>query len=287
MYAATPTYLDMMGVTLRAGRLFTARDTTGTPLVVLVNETMARTLWPGQSALGKCVKAGYAGSPELGDPMAAAAFLPCREVVGVVRDGKYRSLTEDPQPHFYQPFAQTYEPDMVLVARTEGDPRGLAPQLLREARALDPELPVEAGTMEEHLGLAVLPQRIGSAVLGAFGIIAALLAALGLYGVMAYAVSQRTPEIGIRVALGASARDVRLLVVRRALALTVTGLGLGLLGAAAAARALTSFLVGVSPTSPAVLLSVAGMFTAVALLASWVPAQRAASVDPVRALRFD
>jgi putative ABC transport system permease protein len=124
-------------------------------------------------------------------------------------------------------------------------------------------------------------------VLGAFGAIAALLAALGLYGLMSYLVSQRTREIGIRMALGARARDVGLVVVRRALALTLLGLGLGLAGAAAVGRALGSFLVGVSPTDPAVLLSVAGLFAAVSLLASWVPARRAASVDPMRALRWE
>jgi len=204
-----------------------------------------------------------------------------------VRDGKYRSLTEAPQPHFYEPFAQAYEPDMVLVARAATDARSVLDALVREAHALDPELPIEASTMEQHLGLAMLPQRIGSAVLASFGTITAMLAALGLYGVMSYVVSQRTREIGIRVALGARTRDVRILVLRRALAVTLAGLALGLACAVAAARLLAAFLVDVSPSDPATLLWVTGLFTIVALLASWLPAQRAAAVDPVRALRWE
>jgi ABC-type antimicrobial peptide transport system permease subunit len=176
---------------------------------------------------------------------------------------------------------------MVLLARSAGDPRALLPSLAREARALDPELPLEVNTMTEHLGLALLPQRIGAAVLGVFGVVAAMLAALGLYGVMSYVVSRRTAEIGIRMALGASARSVRMLVVRRALALTATGLALGLAGALAATRVLGAFLVDVSPTDPATLVAVAFLFTAVALLASWLPARRAAAVDPMRALRSE
>jgi ABC-type lipoprotein release transport system permease subunit len=207
--------------------------------------------------------------------------------VGVARDGKYWSLTEEPQPHFYEPFAQAYEADMVLLVRAAGAPGTLLPAVTREARALDPELPVEVNTMEEHLGYALLPQRLGAAVLVVFGLVAALLATFGLYGVMAYVVSQRTAEIGIRMALGARSRDVRMLVVRRALALTGAGLALGLAGAAAVTRLLAAFLVNVSPTDPATLLSVVALFTAVAVLASWLPARRAAAVDPMRALRSE
>jgi ABC-type antimicrobial peptide transport system permease subunit len=141
--------------------------------------------------------------------------------------------------------------------------------------------------MDEHLGLALLPQRLGAVVLGAFGVTAALLAAFGLYGVMSYVVSQRSAEIGIRVALGARSRDVRMLVVRRALGLTLAGLVLGLAGALAATRVLAGFLVDVSPTDPTTLVAVAALFTGVALLASWLPARRAASVDPMRALRTE
>ena len=264
-------YFETMGIEIVSGRGFEPADRAGAAPVAVVNESFARRFWPGQNPIGRRITIG-AGT---------------REVVGVARDGKYRLLTEAAQPHFYEPSPQVYEPDMVLVARTAADARSLAALLTREARALDPELPVEASTMEEHLGLAVLPQRIGAAVLGLFGAVAALLAVFGLYGVMSYVVSRRTPEIGLRVALGARAHDVRMLVVRRALALTLTGIGIGLLGAAALGRVLGAFLVDVSPSEPGVLLAVSGLFTLVALLASWLPAQRAATVDPMRALRWE
>ena len=263
-------YFETMGIVLVQGRGFEPSDREGTAPVAVVNESFARRFWPGDNPIGRRFSTARGGT---------------REVVGVARDGKYWSLTEEPQPHFYEPFAQAYEADMVLLVRTASDPRGILPALTREARALDPELPVEANTMTEHLGFALLPQRLGAVVLGLFGVVAASLAALGLYGVMSYVVSQRTAEIGIRMALGARPRDVRALVVRRALALTLTGLGVGLAGALAATRVLASFLVEVSPTDPATLATVALLFTSVALLASWLPARRAASVDPMRALR--
>jgi predicted permease len=265
-------YFETMGIPIVSGRGFQESDRTGSAPVAVVNETIARRFWPGVDPIGRRFSTARGGQ---------------REVVGVAKDGKYWSLTEEPQPHFFEPFAQAYEADMVQVVRVAGDPRAMMPALLREARALDPELPVEANTMAEHLGFALLPQRLGAAVLGTFGAVAALLAALGLYGVMSYVVSQRTAEIGIRVALGARARDVRILVVRRALALTVVGLVLGLAGALATARVLAGFLVDVSPTDPLTLLGVAALFTGVALMASWLPAQRAASVDPMRALRTE
>jgi predicted permease len=265
-------YFATMGIEIVRGRGFEPSDRAGTKAVAVVNESFARRFWPGENPVGRRFSTGKFG---------------LREIVGVARDGKYRSLSEEPQPHFYQPFAQAYEPDMVLVARSATDARALLAPLLREAHALDPELPVEGSTMEEHLGLAVLPQRIGSVVLGSFGAITALLAALGLYGVMSYVVSQRTREIGIRVALGARASHVRLLVLRRALVVTLAGVGIGLAAAAATARLLGAFLVNVSPSDPVTLLSATGLFAAVALLASWVPARRAAAVDPVRALRWE
>ncbi len=265
-------YFETMGIAVVQGRGFEPSDREGAAAVAVVNETFARRFWPGQDPIGKRFSSGRGGT---------------REVVGVARDGKYWSLGEDPQPHYYEPFAQAYEADMVLLVRSESDPRSILPALTREARAVDPELPVEANTMTEHLGFALLPQRLGAAVLGVFGAVAALLAAFGLYGVVSYVVSRRTAEIGIRMALGARAHDVRMLVVRRALALTLTGLGVGLAGALAATRALAAFLVDVSPTDPATLASVATLFTAVALLASWLPARRAAAVDPMRALRSE
>jgi predicted permease len=265
-------YFETMEIPLVQGRGFDSRDREGSAPVAIVNESFARRFWPGENPIGRRFSSRRGGA---------------REVIGVAKDGKYWSLTEAPQPHFYEPFAQAYEPDMVLVVRAAGDARSILPALIREAHALDPELPVEANTMAEHLGYALLPQRVGATVLGVFGLVAALLAAFGLYGVMSYVVSQRTAEIGIRMALGARSRDVRMLVVRRALALTVAGLGIGLISAAAATRLLGAFLVDVSPTDPTTLATVAALFAVVAVLASWLPASRAAAVDPMRALRTE
>ena len=265
-------YFETMGIPLVRGRGFSEDDRPGAAPVAVVNEAFARRFWPGREAIGRRFSSGRGGT---------------RTVVGVAKDGKYWSLTEGPQPHFYEPFAQAYEADMTLLVRTGGDARSLVPTLTREILALDPELPVEASTVPEHVAYALLPQRIGATVLGIFGLVAAALAAFGLYGVMSYLVSQRTAEIGIRMALGARSSDVRRLVLRRALSLTFVGIALGLLGAVGIARALAAFLVDVSATDPATLAAVVALFTAVAVLASWLPARRAAAVDPMRALRSD
>ena len=265
-------YFETMGIPLVRGRGFSEDDRPGAAPVAVVNEAFARRFWPGQEAIGRRFSSGRGGT---------------RTVVGVAKDGKYWSLTEGPQPHFYEPFAQAYEADMTLLVRTGGDARSLVPTLTREILALDPELPVEASTVPEHVAYALLPQRIGATVLGIFGLVAAALAAFGLYGVMSYLVSQRTAEIDIRMALGARSSDVRRLVLRRALSLTFVGIALGLLGAVGIARALAAFLVDVSATDPATLAAVVALFTAVAVLASWLPARRAAAVDPMRALRSD
>ena len=265
-------YFETMGIPLVRGRGFVESDRAGAPPVAVVNEAFARRFWPGGDAIGRRFTSGRGGE---------------RTIVGVAKDGKYRSLGEAPEPHFYEPFAQAYSPDMTLLVRSAADPRALLPTLTGEILALDPELPIEASTVPEHVAYALLPQRIGATVLGIFGGVAAVLAAFGLYGVMSYLVGQRTAEIGLRMALGARAGDVRRLVMRRALGLTFTGVGLGLLGAVGATRMLGAFLVDVSATDPATLAAVVALFTVVATLASWLPARRAAAVDPMQALRSE
>ncbi len=265
-------YFETMGIPLVRGRGFAATDRAGAAPVAVVNEAFARHFWPGQEAIGQRFSSGRGGE---------------RTVVGVAKDGKYWSITEEPQPHFYEPFAQAYEADMTLLVRTAGDARMLLPTLTREILGLDRELPIESSTVPEHVAYALLPQRIGATVLGIFGLVAAALAAFGLYGVMSYVVTQRTAEIGIRMALGARSGDVRRLVMRRALSLTFVGVALGLLGAIVATRALAAFLVDVSPTDPATLAAVVALFTTAAAMASWLPARRAAAVDPMRALRSE
>ena len=264
-------YFETLSLPLVRGRAFEGRDRAGAQPVAIVNETFARRFWPGADPIGRRIV--------VGDQV--------RTVVGVARDAKYVSLGEAPQPHYYLPWAQAYEPDMVLQVRTASDPRGLLPLLAAEARALDPDLPVQPITIDEHLSYALLPQRLGALVLGVFGGIATLLAALGLYGVVSYLVSQRTAEIGIRMALGATGSDIRRLLVRRGLGLTGVGLALGLLGAVGTGALVSGFLFGVNPVEPVILAAAALLFGGVALLASWVPAQRAARLDPLRALRSE
>jgi putative ABC transport system permease protein len=266
-----PGYFATMRIPIARGREFTDADRAGAPGAVIVNETFARRFWPGADPIGKRVN-------DL-------------QVVGVARDGKYGSLAEEPRPFFYTSALQAMSParavDLTVVVRTTADPRALLPVLRREAHALDPDLPLQIATMGQHLGVAVFPQRAGSFVLGLFGALGLALATLGLYGVMAYAVAQRTREIGIRMALGAAAADVRRLAVRRGLAVTGAGMLVGLVLATVAGRLITSILFGVSGNDPVTLVGVLLILIVVAALAAYVPARRATRVDPMVALRTE
>ncbi len=264
-------HFQTMEVPLVRGRAFDAGDRAGAAPVAIVNETFARRFWPDADPIGHRIIVGD----------------DTREIVGVVRDGKYVSLGEEPKPYYYLPWEQAYEPDMLVQVRTAGASRAILPLLAHHALGLDPELPVETTTIEEHLGFALLPQRLGAIVLGAFGAIGATLAALGLYAVMSYLVSQRTAEIGIRIALGASRTEVRRMVVRRGMGLAGLGLGLGLGAALLAGRLIEAFLLGISPRDPVILAALLILFSSVALAASWLPAARAARLDPMRALRAE
>ncbi|MGH9837180.1 MAG: ABC transporter permease [Blastocatellia bacterium] len=207
---------------------------------------------------------------------------------GVVRDSKYFSLGEDPQPFVYFPLARNYKGDVALLARTTGDPNNLLNALREAVRQLDPSLPLyDVKTMREHMRLSLLPLRAGAWVAGGFALLALLLAGLGIYGVMSYVVSQRTRELGIRLALGAQGRDVLRLVLRQGLALALLGLTLGLAGALAVTRLMTSVLVGVSTTDAVTFVSVTLLLAWVVLLACWIPARRATKVDPMIALRAE
>jgi predicted permease len=297
MYAATPTYLDMMGVRLVGGRMFTSRDTTGTPLVVLVNETMARTMWPGQSALGKCVKAGHFGSPELGDPMAAAAFLPCREVVGVVRDSRARSLrTEGDEAklmQYYVPFGQIPPAPFVgvndvhaILVRTAGDPERMVAAVQRIIQSTS-TVPVFAHVRPYQT--LIDPQlrswRLGATLFTAFGLLALGIATVGLFAVVSYLVSQRTQEIGVRLALGGSAGRVAGVVVRDALRMAAVGGAIGVLIAIAGGSVVQSMLFATSAREPLIMLAAALVLLAVTVGAAAVPAWRAGRVSPMTVLR--
>ncbi|HEX7090945.1 MAG TPA: ABC transporter permease [Longimicrobiales bacterium] len=266
-----PEYFEVMRVPLVRGRGFTAADREGAPQVAVVNETFARRFWPGEDAIGK--RLSRFGTAE------------SIEIVGIARDGKYGTLTEEPRPYIYRPFLQDYD-EMTLHVRVGGDIARVVPLIRREIRALDDRLPIlSLTTMEKEMALATLPQRIAAALLGACSALALLLAAIGLYGIVAYAVGRRTREIGIRMALGASRGAVLGMVLRGSMRLVALGLAIGLALSLLAGRTLGSLLGGISPADPVALLAGPLVLAASALAASYLPARRAAHVHPVEALR--
>jgi ABC-type antimicrobial peptide transport system permease subunit len=201
---------------------------------------------------------------------------------------KHRSLTERPGPHLFLPVLQVYHPQVAYLVRTDGDPLALAPAVTAQLRALDPSVAVfSVFTLEDHVQASRFQQRMAGWLLGVFGAIAVALAAVGLHGVLAYAVGQRTREIGIRMALGSDRRRIFALVARHGLGMVAVGVLLGLAAAAGVTRLMSGLLIGVSPTDPLTFVAVSALLTAVALLACAVPARRATRVDPVAALRHD
>ena len=270
-----PGYFETMRIPLRRGRTFTAADGPGHPLAAIVNESFERRYLGGQEAVGRRLR--------LRGPDA-----PVTEIVGVVRDGKYRTLGEDARPFVYLPLLQDYDAEATLVARTDGSPAAVAALLQRRLVEIDPRVPVfDVKTMDEHLRFTLLPARLAASVLGLFGLVALLLAGLGLYGVMSYLVSQRSREMGIRIALGARPEDVVRLVVGQGMRLTLLGMMVGILGALGLTRLVAGLLYGISPTDPWTFAAVACVLAAVALVACLLPARRAAAVDPTVALRFE
>jgi predicted permease len=273
-------YFEALGIPILRGRGFRTADRPDGPGVVVVNETFAGRFWPGEDAIGRTFRTGDDG-PEL-------------EVVGVARNGKYGSLSEDPLPFFYEPYVQDFRfarrlgafMPAAIAVRTTGDPLALAAALRDAVQSLDARLPVYGPrTLEQHLGVALLPARVAGYALGVFGLLGLGLASLGLAGIVAYSVSQRTHEIGVRVALGASRSDVLRMVLGEGMRLTLAGLALGLLLAAPAARMISGFLLGLSAGDPAIFMGVVALLTLTGLLACYVPARRALRVDPMAALR--
>lgn len=268
-------YFETMGVPLSAGRDFGARDHVTAPPVVIVSEAAARLFWPGEEAIGKRLR--------MSEPDGAL-----REVVGIARDTKVRTLGEEPRPYVYEPLQQNYRGIMSLVTRTSADPRSLLPALRREVEVLDESLPImELKTMSEHLGIMLFAPRVGGILLAIFGGLAVLLASIGLYGVVAYAASQRTRELGIRLALGARSGDVVKLVTGQGMALIGVGTAIGLALAFLLTRPLGGLLYGVGPSDPLAFVGVTLLLAAVALAATLVPALRAMRIDPMAALRHE
>jgi len=265
-----PGYFEAMGIPLKQGRGFTERDDTASVRVMVVNEQMAKKYWPGGSAVGKTVK--YGGKEHT--------------VVGVVPTGKYQRLGEPPTPFYYLAQAQHWSQSMSIVIRTTGDPQVVAPALRAAASSFDETLPVsDIRTMTRHLGVALMPARLAGAALGVFGLLGLVLASVGMYGVMAYTVSQRRREIGIRMAIGAAGGDVVGMIMKQGLSLVLIGAVIGIGGALAASQLLRGVLYSPSVIDPMTFAGVPLLLTAVAALASWLPARRASGVNPLEALR--
>lgn len=270
-----PRYFETLGIALRAGREFSALDTPTSPGVIVINESMAKRYWPEGKALG--------GRIRMRDTTL--------EVIGIVADTKYGSLTERPLPQLFYPLSQRNTSTVRLIARTSGDPTALVGGLRDALRGLDANLPVyDARTMQEQMQGALFVQRMAADLLGAMGLLALLLAAIGLYGVIAYAVNQRTQEMGIRLALGASPGSLLAMIVGQGMTLTATGLAVGLvlaLGAFGSIGAMRSLLPGISPLDPMTFVAVPLVLALIALVASWIPARRAGRIDPLVALRVE
>lgn len=268
----TEGYLEATGVRLVEGRSFERRDDEAGPPVIIVNERFRDRFWPGRSGLGKVVRT--AGED--------------RTVIGVVETGKYRSLGEEPTEYMYLPQRELRRSAMSLVARTSGDPTMALGHIRRIVRELDSDLPIyDVRTVEDHMGIALMPARLGGSVLGLFGLLGLSLAAVGIYGVMAYSVSRRRREIGIRIALGARRGRVIGMVLGEGMRLVLIGAALGLATALAAARLVSGMLYGASALDPIAFIGVPLVLLGVAALAVLLPARRAASVQPARALRAD
>jgi predicted permease len=248
--------------------------------VVIINEETARRFWPGQNPIGQQL--------HLGVRLASGVRSGQKTIVGVVGNVKHGSLDSTTPPEVYLPHAQHEVDSLTIAVRTNGDPMAFVPQARSTLAGLDSELPMaDVRTMTDLIGRSVAERRFVMVLIAAFATVAVLLAAIGIYGVLAYVVAQRVPEIGVRLAIGATPGDVVRLFVREGATLTAIGLLCGLAGALAAAQALTSLLFGVTATDPSTFLAVGASLVVVALIASYVPARRAARVDPMSALRTD
>jgi predicted permease len=269
-----PGYFSTMGTRLLQGREFGSYDRRGAAPVVIVNQALAERFWPGQDAVGRRLSEG--GLPT------GASYV----IVGVVETGKYRSLGEPPHPVVFRSRLQSGGPRSTFVVHLRGEVEGAVAGMRRVTQEIDPRLALlRLGTLEQHMALALFPARATGLLFSLFGAVAMLLAVSGLFGVMAYSVSQRTREIGIRLALGASRRAVLCMVVRYGIRLAGAGVLAGLIGAVAATRLLRSLLLGISPLDPVTFALVSLLLAAVAVLACLVPARRAAGIDPSQALR--
>jgi putative ABC transport system permease protein len=272
----TPDYFKAMGIPLLKGRAFTDQERADAPRALIINEALARKYFPGEDPIGK--RLGF-------DEAEKQVWW---EVVGVVGNVKHKRLDLEAKPELFFPYEQQPQNFLSMVVRTSQDPGGMAGAVRSQVLSLDPEQPVfDIKTMDERLSKSVSQSRFITLLLAAFSGLALILSAVGVYGVMSYTVTQRTHEIGIRMALGAQAGDVLRLVLGQGMKLTLIGVGLGLAAALLLTRVMASLLYGVTATDPLTFVAVAALLSAVALLACFIPARRALKVDPMVALRYE
>jgi len=272
--AVSADYFPTIGIPVLAGRAFTSADREGGAPVAIVNETMAKAFWPGARAIGHRFRF-------FGDDRPV-------EVVGVAKDAKYNALGEDPQPYLYVPHAQRYSSAVALLVRASGHPNALLGTIRREVAAFNRDIPItKLDTGRNLVASSLWAPEAGAFLLGIFGLVALVLAAIGIYGVMSFAVSQRRREIGIRMALGAEAKDVLSMVLKQGMFVVALGLGVGLGLALFLSGFTKSLLYGIPPIDPVAFAGTSVLLAMVALLAGLVPARRASAVDPSSVLRID
>jgi putative ABC transport system permease protein len=271
-------YFSTLGTPLVRGRFFDERDVDGAPPVAIINETLAKRYFPNVDPVGRRIKSGGPERPN-------NAWM---TIVGVVADVKYDGLATPTDPTFYEPFRQAPYDAQFVVLRTSAEPQSVVAAARGIVAALDKDLPLaDVKTMDERMAESVAPPRFRTTLVSLFAFIGLVLAAIGIYGVMAYAVSERTHELGVRLALGATSRDVLRLVFGEAIMLAAIGVTLGIAGALATTRLMAALLFGIEPTDAVTFAALAAVLVATALAASYVPARRAMRVDPIVALRYE
>ncbi len=270
----TTDFFRTLQIPLLKGRQFTTQDTKGTPGVIIINDILARSCWPNEDPLGKRFTVGFEKDP--------------REIIGVVGSIKQTALDAEARPAMYMPQLQSPNSGMTVLVRTSGGPLAMAAAVREQVRALDKDVPVtHVRTMEEVFGASVAQPRFSMLVVGLFAALALVLSAVGIYGVMAYSVSRRAHEIGVRMALGARTSQVLKLVLKEGMTLTLVGIVIGLFGAFALTRVMATLLFGVSTRDPFTFVGVSTLLAAVAFVACYIPARRATKVDPLTALRYE
>jgi putative ABC transport system permease protein len=280
-------YFETMGMRLIRGRLFDRTETRDSPKVIVINETLAKKLWPGEDAVGKRLKQGWPETPDHATEP-GRFFAPWREVVGIVADVKFNGVSNETPLQAYLPLVHESARSLALVVRSALAPSSLVSSIESIVRDLDKDLPLfEVRTMEDMLDASIARERMSMLIFAVFAVVALALASVGLYGVVAHGVTERTHEIGVRMALGADARHVLGLVVRQGLSMALVGTAIGVAGAFALSRWIEALLFGVTATDPATFAGVITMLLAVAAIACYIPAWRATRVDPTTALRAE